>query len=897
MSTKTTFKRVALVTVAALGFGLLSTVPSQASVSAADAVSNTEVTAVAIAAPSAGRINTTFTSVVSVTIESVDLGLAEYLTLRARFDSVPAGSKSAVGFSTAGQTMIDTASASVRETIYAANAAGNELLPAALELQAGASAAFTSSATAQPAGSVGFIPDTVGSYVVTVWHDTDADGALDAAEDYSTKTFTVGSSPTTLTVTRINSSAATGATGNGALVKLTLTNGGVAAGLSAGEGIVITPATGGDIVKVNGTDQCTTAASAACTLTSGMFIGGVAWLNITNATAGASQVYTFAGSGTDVAGISGTFLLTFRASATIATGTTVVVGDTAETEFVDGTEGIDGTSTAPRVPHAATTLTYYTAATATVGTTSTTYSKATVTDTNGRVTGSVAQGITALAYDIAYLLSETAAAATTAEGSFSVSMTPGAIGDGFQVVTDAGTALTSTVATATAVAAPVTVSPSSTQPLAMKNGGSVVYTVTQLDQFGNALPNVLVTLGGGTKNAVVVAPTKSTDANGQAQFTWTDAQAAAAVAAGLTTDTPTFTTTGSGSAVSGGTITWSATGPVVGTVTILGGDNGTTTGVKSTTVTEYDIAAGDGTEAGVQTFTATVKDAAGNLLSGVPVTWTVSGTTAGVLSTTATGYTTAAGVDSASVYGWVNGNYTVTATAGGIAGTAGYTLRQQTALEARAISATVSGTIITATVKDRFGNVVPGVTVYATKTGVGYFGAGVTSTSAVTTTAGIAEFVIAGGDAEVTVSTLDPNAAAGTKAYGQTCAAASFVGCASTSVALTAYTAGTALEAEEGVGASLSAAGVSSAKVSVTGDSTAQTAADAAAEATDAANAATDAANAAAEAADAATAAAQDAADAVAALSAQVASLISGLKSQLTALTNLVIKIQKKVKA
>jgi len=77
----------------------------------------------------------------------------------------------------------------------------------------------------------------------------------------------------------------------------------------------------------------------------------------------------------------------------------------------------------------------------------------------------------------------------------------------------------------------------------------------------------------------------------------------------------------------------------------------------------------------------------------------------------------------------------------------------------------------------------------------------------------------------------------------------------------------------------------------------ASAASDAAAEATDAANAATDAANAAAEAADAATAAAQDAADAVAALSTQVASLISGLKAQLTSLTNLVIKIQKKVKA
>jgi hypothetical protein len=84
----------------------------------------------------------------------------------------------------------------------------------------------------------------------------------------------------------------------------------------------------------------------------------------------------------------------------------------------------------------------------------------------------------------------------------------------------------------------------------------------------------------------------------------------------------------------------------------------------------------------------------------------------------------------------------------------------------------------------------------------------------------------------------------------------------------------------------------------------AQAAADAAAEAIDAANAATDAANAAAEAADAATAAAQDAADAVAALSVQVSEEIAVLKAQndalrkqLIALTNLIIKIQKKVKA
>jgi hypothetical protein len=91
---------------------------------------------------------------------------------------------------------------------------------------------------------------------------------------------------------------------------------------------------------------------------------------------------------------------------------------------------------------------------------------------------------------------------------------------------------------------------------------------------------------------------------------------------------------------------------------------------------------------------------------------------------------------------------------------------------------------------------------------------------------------------------------------------------------------------------------VGTAKIVVGGGvDTATSAVDAAAEATDAANAATDAANAAAESADAATAAAQDAADAVAALSTQVATYISNLRKQITALTNLVIKIQKKVKA
>ena len=71
----------------------------------------------------------------------------------------------------------------------------------------------------------------------------------------------------------------------------------------------------------------------------------------------------------------------------------------------------------------------------------------------------------------------------------------------------------------------------------------------------------------------------------------------------------------------------------------------------------------------------------------------------------------------------------------------------------------------------------------------------------------------------------------------------------------------------------------------------------AAEEAIAAANDATDAALSAAEAAEAATAIAQEAVDAVAELSAQVTKLISALRAQITSLTNLIIKIQKKVKA
>ena len=139
-------------------------------------------------------------------------------------------------------------------------------------------------------------------------------------------------------------------------------------------------------------------------------------------------------------------------------------------------------------------------------------------------------------------------------------------------------------------------------------------------------------------------------------------------------------------------------------------------------------------------------------------------------------------------------------------------------------------------------------------------------------------YAFSAGSDTLTATTFATSFLTGAKAYTV------YMPAASGDVKITA-TGGSALPVSGQVAVSATASVVNSSVDAAT---------DAANEATDAANAATDAALA---AADAATAAAQDASDAVAALSATVATLVASLKAQITSLTNLVIKIQKKVKA
>jgi len=118
-------------------------------------------------------------------------------------------------------------------------------------------------------------------------------------------------------------------------------------------------------------------------------------------------------------------------------------------------------------------------------------------------------------------------------------------------------------------------------------------------------------------------------------------------------------------------------------------------------------------------ITATVKDVNGAVLIGVPVTFATSSAGAAVASTYATVYTGADGTAVSKVYGWTAGVKTFTATAGTTVATGTVAFRQGGATgtdnptEVRTISAVLNGNSIIVTAKDRFGNVVSGVPLWA----------------------------------------------------------------------------------------------------------------------------------------------------------------------------------------
>jgi len=858
MSTKTTIKRIALVAVAALGLGVVAGIPANAGRTLANTTNVNSISVSTDAAPVAGATGNsavhTFTFTTDSTASAPTISPWVKLTSKpstsAMNDTQTAYSSSAIA-----SKVWQVSSAALTHTPSTWTATGGTNLAAGADL---------SCATLNAAGNytckiyVHANYDVPGNYVWTVLDDSNNNGVVDAGDYAQSFTVVVGSASGALSavggLTAFNStSAASGSSGS--LLKITLKDAaGNALSPDQAAGVKITVTGSAVVAKVNNATPSGTGGSTY-TLGAGAFDGtGTAYVNVTDSTA--ETIYaSLSGIGFNAFTAPASVALTFKTITATATAALTTVLDSA-------TNPKAVSSTSYQYNGKAQTVSFKT------NTAAATYDKVTVTDAGGVITGKASA-----TYDIAVLGATTG----TDKGSFGLVL--GAATTTSTTFTVNGGSTITLAPTAAAAASITNLTASSVRAAA---GAKITVTAKVKDQYGAAYANQTVTPTISGRNSTLTLSNMVSDASGLVTFSYTDASTSTV----NLSDTVTLT---AGSYTASTSITFTSSANLgVATISLVTPSE-TTAGTVNTPAVNSAIYAGDGAETGAVSVTATVKDANGVTIAGVPVTFSVSGTGAAITSTTQTVVTGATGTAVGKLYAWLAGKYTVTATYGTVSDTATSTWTQEDGTYARTISVVAKDASAIATVKDRFGNPVKGVSLNATRVGVGNFG-GSSSATGTTDANGQAEFILQNGAATVTVAFT-------TSTYGQSDALKGLIDGTTSTNTFTATTAGTSLVDEAGVGASYDAAGVNSASADVSATGGSSDAVDAANEATDAANAATDAANAAAEAADAATAAAQDAQAAVAALATQVASLVAGIKAQITSLTNLVIKIQKKVKA
>ena len=826
MSTKTTFKRVALVAVAALGLGVLT------SVAPANAAAITG-TAVSAGTSSPARVGVASRTLITVTHAATAISQSDAMVVAAKVTTVPATSTI--------KTETNTASLGVNLTEAAtANAVSSESFGKGT---VSGSIAQPNTTTAKTSTSfyLDFTPDVAGTYTILVSSGNTSYTAGDASVAV---TITTVGAPTKISVASLGGTVTTqSAVTDGQVFSVTLTD-------ANGNDTVLADDEGITVTTTDGTIAVSNAALAKGEDDDGEYVVHVYQ---TATIAAGSSTISFKGSG----------LL----PATLTTNTTATKVKTVElsNDSVTCTTSTNcpldtGTYTAARTIEVASAPSVTVGGAGVASATTAGYFHITV---DNAATG----------YKWASYLTQaaTTTAGTTTTIAYTPSVSPSSAG---AVVVDFGqTPITFTyVARAADVIAVANVATTVLSALA----GTNTFTAKVTDQYGAAIANIAVSVKVSGRNSVSTKVLGVTDANGLISYSLTDAGTTGTVDT-ITFTASTATTTSALAYVNYGTVT-------VDSVTVSGGSKAET--VAGTTLTAIN-GADNGPETSKVAIKAVVKDANGNLLAGVPVTFTVD---KGAIYKTAavdyaTVYTGSDGAASTYVFNWLSEKQTITATAGGKSSTDYLTWAATDATTARVLSATSTGDIVSLKVVDRFGNGVKGAVINLSRTGAGLFGNGASTQDITTDKLGSADVRFIG--TGTVVAELASTYAQAYDVAGKIAA-----------TAVTAAVAGTT----KGTGASLAPAGVAKVTIAIeeSANSTlaaAQSASDAAAEATDAANAATDAANAAAEAADAATAAAQDAADAVAALSTQVSEMIDALKKQITALTNLVIKIQKKVKA
>jgi len=298
MSTKTTFKRIALVAVASLGFGLLSVVVAPSS-----SATPREATAITVGTVPTCRVGALCSIPVTFNLPAATVVGTDSFTVVAKVTSAPAASNSygsaASGSVSAVTSTVPTAAnltwakPSSGSGSFGSLSAGTFNAAAATSTGNWAHAASYTTATGDLAGQVTlnfkFNADAAGSYTIlfaaaptNVASETAVStSAITTLAGYtaSSVTVTTGTAPTTVTLTNLGGTAATSVTGSsGALLKIS------GAVLSGAESITLTGST-------------TTVGFSDSVLTASEFTNGVAYVNVTNSAAQTASV-TASASGT-----------------------------------------------------------------------------------------------------------------------------------------------------------------------------------------------------------------------------------------------------------------------------------------------------------------------------------------------------------------------------------------------------------------------------------------------------------------------------------------------------------------------------------------------------------------------------------------------------------------------
>ena len=615
MSTKTTFKRVALVAVAALGFGVLTSVAPASAVGANDNI--TAITA-GTSAPARVGVSSGTTTITLTHPETATPGFNE--TVTAQITSAPATSlNAALTFSAASTNpLTDTASGVVPVYTPSTKTAWTEAA------MAGVASAFGKTSTVAAAKTTNVTlklnADVAGTYTILVTANATAGGGFTAGKISTNYTITTAGTPTALTATAVAGAVTT--TGLGQIFSLSMKDAaGVATILGLNEAISISDNSDATtIYKETGASNSTTALAFG---SSDVSVAGVYYVRAakTATLATGTAVLTFAGSGLLAPSL--TVNVTETLQATIATTTDATVDCTTATNCT----GVTASGNQALSTSGAQSLTF-TSATATGNATATsalsTYHVAAVINSAG----------------LQYSSYATVAAAATAVKTIAFSAPAPAKGLTTSVTLGGVTAVM-TYAAATAS----TIAVSGSASVLSATAGATTWAIYAADTYGNAAQYVPVSVTVAGRNTVATKALGVTDVNGFITYTLTDAGTTG------TTDTLTFASTALNVVSVTAKVTYGAV--TVAKVSFSGG--GTLKGVAPVTATVNALTSGDTPEGSAQSASVVLTDASGNLLAGVPVVWTVTGNTAAINSTMVTTYSTSAGVATSSVYAWVAG--------------------------------------------------------------------------------------------------------------------------------------------------------------------------------------------------------------------------------------------------